>query len=44
MGNCNAPFIPMAVLLLIGAALWFKIDASRELISDSADAVTQVRI
>ena len=27
----NAPFIPMAVLLFIGALLWFRIDATTEL-------------
>jgi predicted MFS family arabinose efflux permease len=27
----NAPFIPMAALLIIGALCWLKIDASREL-------------
>jgi MFS transporter, ACS family, glucarate transporter len=27
----NAPFVPMAVLLLIGALLWFRIDATTEL-------------
>lgn len=30
-GNYNAPFIPMAMLLFLGALLWFKIDASQEL-------------
>ena len=30
-GSYNAPFIPMTVLLLIGAVLWVKVDASREL-------------
>jgi ACS family glucarate transporter-like MFS transporter len=29
-GSYDAPFIPMAVLLLIGAALWMNVDASRE--------------
>jgi MFS family permease len=27
----NAPFVPMAILLFLGAFLWLKIDASREL-------------
>ncbi len=27
----NAPFVPMAALLCIGALLWFRIDASKEL-------------
>ncbi len=30
-GSYDAPFIPMTVLLLIGAALWLNVDASREL-------------
>ncbi len=30
-GSYDAPFIPMAVLLLIGAALWVKVDASQVL-------------
>ena len=30
-GSYNAPFIPMAILLFLGALLWFKIDASQEL-------------
>ena len=34
-GNYNAPFIPMALLLFVGALLWFKIDATRELIPAS---------
>ena len=29
-GSYDAPFIPMAVLLLLGAALWMNVDASRE--------------
>jgi MFS transporter, ACS family, glucarate transporter len=29
-GSYDAPFIPMAVLLLLGAALWVNVDASRE--------------
>ncbi len=31
-GTYTAPFIPMALLLLIGAALWLRVDASRLLI------------
>jgi hypothetical protein len=27
----DAPFVPMAAVLFIGAILWFKIDASEEL-------------
>jgi MFS family permease len=30
-GNYNAPFVPMAGLLFLGALLWLKIDASQEL-------------
>ena len=30
-GSYDAPFIPMAVLLLVGAMLWVKVDASQEL-------------
>ncbi len=30
-GSYDAPFIPMAAMLLIGALLWGKVDASREL-------------
>jgi predicted MFS family arabinose efflux permease len=30
-GSYDAPFVPMAVLLLIGAVLWVKVDASQEL-------------
>ena len=30
-GNYNAPFIPMAALLFVGALLWLRIDASQEL-------------
>jgi sugar phosphate permease len=29
-GSYDAPFIPMAVLLFLGAALWVNVDASRE--------------
>jgi ACS family glucarate transporter-like MFS transporter len=29
-GSYDAPFVPMAVLLFLGALLWCKIDASRE--------------
>lgn len=34
-GSYDAPFIPMTVLLLVGAALWMNVDASRELGGDS---------
>ena len=30
-GSYDAPFIPMTVLLLVGAVLWVNVDASREL-------------
>jgi MFS transporter, ACS family, glucarate transporter len=30
-GSYDAPFVPMAMLLFVGAALWLKIDASKEL-------------
>ena len=30
-GSYDAPFIPMTLLLLIGAALWVNVDASRQL-------------
>jgi MFS transporter, ACS family, glucarate transporter len=26
----DAPFLPMAVLLLIGTLLWFRVDAAKE--------------
>jgi len=31
----DAPFVPMAAFLFLGALLWFKIDASRELSAES---------
>lgn len=30
-GNYDAPFVPMAVLLVVGALLWLRIDASKAL-------------
>ena len=30
-GNYDAPFIPMAALLFLGAALWLRVDASQVL-------------
>jgi predicted MFS family arabinose efflux permease len=30
-GSYDAPFVPMAALLFLGALLWFRIDASQEL-------------
>ena len=38
----DAPFVPMAALLLLGAILWFKIDASRELRTESFATPAQV--
>ena len=38
----DAPFVPMAALLFLGAILWFKIDASRELNSESVAALVPV--
>jgi MFS family permease len=32
----NAPFIPMAILLFVGALLWFKIDAAKEVQREEA--------
>ena len=37
-GSYDAPFIPMVVLLLIGALLWTLVDASRELGVEPAQA------
>lgn len=34
----DAPFVPMAALLFLGALLWFKIDASRELSTEPVAA------
>jgi len=33
-GSYDAPFVPMAALLFLGALLWFKIDASEELTAE----------
>ncbi len=33
-GGYDAPFVPMAILLFVGALLWFKIDASQELTAE----------
>lgn len=30
-GSYDAPFVPMAAVLFLGALLWFKIDASEDL-------------
>jgi ACS family glucarate transporter-like MFS transporter len=32
----DAPFLPMVVLLIISALLWFKVDPTREVISETA--------
>jgi predicted MFS family arabinose efflux permease len=34
-GSYDAPFVPMAALLLLGAVLWWNIDASAELATAS---------
>jgi hypothetical protein len=34
-GSYDAPFVPMAAFLCVGTLLWFKIDASRELSTES---------
>jgi sugar phosphate permease len=35
-GSYDAPFVPMAVLLFIGAAAWLKVDASKQLVEARA--------
>jgi MFS transporter, ACS family, glucarate transporter len=37
-GSYNAPFIPMAALLAIGAWLWLKVDATRAVIPETGAA------
>jgi ACS family glucarate transporter-like MFS transporter len=37
-GNYNVPFIPMAVLLLLGAGLWLKVDPGERLVGDNSPA------
>jgi hypothetical protein len=39
-GSYDAPFIPMTVLLLVGAALWANVDASREVGGDPPATLT----
>ena len=34
----DAPFLPMILLLVLGALLWLKIDATREVIADTVQA------
>ena len=41
-GSYDAPFIPMTVLLLVGAALWLNVDASREIGGDSPARLIEV--
>jgi MFS transporter, ACS family, glucarate transporter len=41
-GSYDAPFVPMAALLIVGALLWFKIDASQEVSGDAATAIPHV--
>jgi predicted MFS family arabinose efflux permease len=41
-GSYDAPFVPMAALLLLGALLWCKIDASQELATESFAAPVPV--
>jgi predicted MFS family arabinose efflux permease len=43
-GSYDAPFVPMAALLFIGALLWLKIDASRELSAESAAALAPLSV
>jgi hypothetical protein len=33
-GSYDAPFVPMAALLFLGALLWLKVDASQELTAE----------
>jgi MFS transporter, ACS family, glucarate transporter len=40
----DAPFVPMATFLCLGTLLWFKIDASRELTTESYVAPVPVPI
>jgi MFS transporter, ACS family, glucarate transporter len=37
-GSYDAPFVPMALLLFLGAGFWLGIDASREVSISSAPA------
>jgi MFS transporter, ACS family, glucarate transporter len=41
-GSYDAPFIPMAAVLSLGALLWFKIDASEELIPEVRAAAARM--
>jgi predicted MFS family arabinose efflux permease len=41
-GSYNAPFVPMAALLFLGALLWLRIDASQELRLPSESLVGEI--
>jgi MFS family permease len=41
-GSYNAPFVPMAALLFLGALLWLRIDASQELHDAPASIVGKI--
>jgi sugar phosphate permease len=38
-GSYDAPFVPMAVVLFVGAAAWLRVDASKELVADARASV-----
>jgi predicted MFS family arabinose efflux permease len=35
-GTYDAPFVPMAAFLFVGALLWFRVDASKEVSAEPA--------
>jgi len=39
----DAPFFPMAALLFLGAIVWWKIDASKELVLEPASTPSMAR-
>lgn len=43
-GNYNTPFIPMVVLLGLGALLWLQVDPTRELFPDALPAGSQLAL
>jgi MFS transporter, ACS family, glucarate transporter len=43
-GSYDAPFVPMAVLLFVGAMLWFRVDATEELHAEPAAAAVPVPV
>jgi ACS family glucarate transporter-like MFS transporter len=43
-GSYDAPFVPMAALLLVGTLLWFKVDASSELSAEPLEASVAVPV